>query len=61
MAKLEKSLRRERKGRRKQYGMRRDGDSVKTIQKIQEKKSSVIKKKKQREEDELLEEWENEE
>lgn len=45
MAKLEKSLRREKKINKRKYGMRRDGDSAKLLQKELEKRASKIRKK----------------
>ena len=54
--KLDKSLRRERKRKKNRYGHTRDGDSVKVIQKIQQKRRDQIIKKKRKVKEELLEE-----
>lgn len=53
MPRLDKANRRDIKRRKKRFGMRRDGDSVKTIQRILTKKKDIaiknaIKRKKER-------------
>jgi hypothetical protein len=47
MAKLSKSLRRERKNKKSRYGHTEDGRSVKLIQEVIIKRSNKIKKKKE--------------
>lgn len=49
MPNLSKADRRDRKRFKKKYGMRRDGDSVKLIQKELMKKRDVILKRKRKE------------
>ena len=53
--KLEKSLRREKKRNKKKYGMQRDGDSVKIIQKEQQKRRDKVIKKRRKVKEEYLE------
>ncbi len=53
MAKLEKSLRREKKINKKKFGMRRDGDSVKLLQKLAKKKATLLKKKRIKEKERM--------
>jgi len=48
-SKLDKSLRRERKKQKGKNGMRRDGDSVKVIQRIQKKRRDEIWNKRRKE------------
>ena len=55
MSKLNKSLRREQKRNKRKYGMRRDGDSVKTIQRIQEKRKKKIWQQRRKEKEKFLE------
>ena len=53
--KLDKSLRRENKRNKRKYGMKRDGDSVKIIQKEQIKRKDKIIKKRRKIKEEYLE------
>jgi len=55
LSKLNKSLRREQKRNKRKYGMRRDGDSVKTIQRIQEKRKKKIWQQRRKEKEKFLE------
>jgi len=52
--KLDKALRRDNKLNRRRHGMKRDGDSVKIIQKEQEKRKDTIKKKNRDQKEDLL-------
>jgi len=54
-SKLDKSLRRERKKQKGKNGMRRDGDSVKVIQRIQKKRRDEIWNKRRKEKEAVLE------
>ena len=54
-SKLDKSLRRERKKQNSKNGMRRDGDSVKVIQRIQKKRRDEIWNKRRKEKEAVLE------
>jgi hypothetical protein len=49
MPAIDKALRRENKRRKEKYGHQRDGDSVKHIQRLQQKRRDQILKKKRRE------------
>lgn len=49
MPKLDKALRRDRKRDKRKYDHRRDGDSVKELQRILEKKRAEVLKKKREE------------
>ena len=53
--KLDKALRRDRKRKKNQYGMKRDGDSVKVIQREQEKRKDAVIQKRRRQKQEYLE------
>ena len=55
LSKLNKSLRREQKRNKRKYGMRRDGDSVKTIQRFQEKRKKKIWQQRRKEKEKFLE------
>ena len=48
MPTLDKALRREKKWRKRRYGIQRSGDSVKLIQKILDKKAARIRKKRRK-------------
>ena len=54
-SKLDKYLRRERKKQKGKNGMRRDGDSVKVIQRIQKKRRDEIWNKRRKEKEAVLE------
>ena len=49
MPSIDKALRREHKRKKDRYGHQRDGDSVKTIQRLQQKRRDQILRKKRRE------------
>jgi len=51
---LDRALNREKKRRKKQVGMRRDGDSVKNIERIQKKRKDKLIKKHRVQKEEML-------
>ncbi len=47
--KISKAIKRDRKIKKRKYGQKRDGDSVKLIQKLQEKRRTALLKQQQAE------------